>query len=73
MKTPDLGHSNWIGRWAVPKGHNMNSRGRQPTDQGQNIFDPVEVARRIGIRLWVKTHGYSCLAASRPVELGGCL
>ena len=32
----------------------------------QNTFDPAGVARFFNIPPWVRTHGYSCLAASRP-------
>ena len=49
----------------VPKGQNMNSRGRQPTVKREKTFDPVGVAHFCSIPPWVCTHGYSCLAASR--------
>ena len=50
----------------VPKGHDMNSRGREPTGRQKSIFDPEGVAPSSDIPPWVFTHGYSCLAASRP-------
>ena len=56
----------------VPKGQNMNSRGRQPTVQRGNIFDPVGVAPFFNHSTVDFTHGYSCLAASRPQTRGQC-
>lgn len=44
----------------------MNSLGRQPTGKRQKPFDPAGVARFSASPLWVNTHGYPCLAASRP-------
>jgi len=49
----------------VPEGQNMNSRGRQPTEKRQNTFDPVGVEQFPTASPWVRTHGYSGLAASQ--------
>jgi len=48
----------------------VNSRGREPTEQAENVFDPAGVVLFSPPSSWVATHGYSCLAASRP-EFGG--
>jgi hypothetical protein len=50
----------------VPEGQNMNSRGRQPTEQQQNRFDPTGVAQKCNQPAMGFTHGYSCWAALRP-------
>ena len=53
-------------RLVVPEGQNMNSRGRQPTEPQQNIFDPAGVAQKFNQPAMGFTHGYSCWAAPRP-------
>ena len=54
--------------WAnqnVPKGQNVNSRGRQPTVGRKSVFDPCGVAQFGGRPTEGFTLGYSCRAASR--------
>jgi len=50
----------------VPKGQNMNSRGRSPRLNQRNTFDPEGVAPFFPHSPWVCTHGYSGRATSRP-------
>ena len=57
----------------VPKGQNVNSRGCKPTEKRENVFDPCGVAPLFALKPWVKTHGYSSRAASRPSLSGGSL
>jgi len=56
----------------VPKGQNMNSRGRQPMAPSQNTFDPAGVAHSLNRPPWVCTHGYLYLAASRSERQVEC-
>jgi hypothetical protein len=37
----------------VPEGHNMNSRGRKPTEVCRNPFDPCGVEPFLGLTPWV--------------------
>jgi hypothetical protein len=48
----------------------MNSRGRKPTEHTEWMFDPFGVAP-FALPTVGFTHGYSRLAASRPVSVDG--
>jgi hypothetical protein len=56
----------------VPKGQNMNSRGRQPTVLAKSSFDPVGVAHSSSLPPWVHTHGYSNWATPWPENQEQC-